>query len=139
MHQLAAMTSAAVIFDFLRVADGTRLHWLETKTWNDAEVKALRQYFWSSTPRRWLEYALVALPANALLTYALHQADFEMMNNAATAFMSYSDEVLSLVITETSKLQNGAATLTVDFGLAGLLEYIAMRWVFSKRKVKKSK
>ena len=139
MQQLAAMAFAAITFDFLRVADGTRLHWQETKTWNDAEVKALRQYFWSSTPRRWVEYALLALPANALITYAFHQSDFDTMNNAATAFMTYSDEVIGLVITETSKLQNGAATLTVDFGVVGLLEYIAMRWIFARRKLKNSK
>ena len=139
MHQLAAMAITAIIFDLYRVTNSTRLYWLVYKEWNDSELKGLRQYFWTSTPRRWVEYALLAIPANALATYVLHSGDFSSMNNAATAFMSYAQSVVGLVIEETSKLKSGAATLTVDLGIVGILEYIAMRYVFAKRKLKNTK
>jgi len=139
MHQLAAIIIAAISIDIFRMGNGTRLYWLVYRTWNDEEVKDLRQYFWSSTPRRWLEYALLALPANALVTYGLHPTEFEGMDNIGTVFFDYAQSVVGLVIEETSKLKSGAATLTVDFGIVGVLEYIAMRYVFAKRKLKKSK
>jgi hypothetical protein len=36
---------------------------------------------------------------------------------------------------EVSDLTAGLASLVVDFGVVGILEYIAARWLFSKRKL----
>jgi hypothetical protein len=137
--QYLAIVIAAVIYDVLRVLYGFRLHRLQTGHWIDKELLPFLQYFLESTPRRWLEYALVAIPANAIVTFVFHMADFDSLNNAATAFFGYAEEVIGLVIEETSKLKSGAASLTVNFGLAGVFEYVAMRWLFAKRKLKNKK
>ena len=138
-HQLLAMFSGAIISDLYREIRASMLSSGKNGDWTKEENRAMRSYFLLSTPRRWLGYALLSLPLNALLTYVLHSEDFSSMNNAATWFMNYSESVLGLVIDEATKLKSGAATLTVDFGIVGILEYLAMRYVFAKRKLKKSK
>lgn len=137
--QYLAIALAALSYDVLRMLYGSHLHHQRTGKWIDKEVLSFLQYFLESTPRRWLEYALIALPANAIVTFAFHMADFDSLNNAATAFFDYAEDVIGLVVQEVSKLKSGAASLTVNFGLAGVLEYVAMRWLFAKRKLKNKK
>ncbi len=134
-NQVIAMLSAAALFDLYRVIDGARLHHQETGRLHDAEIGELRRYFFASSPRRWLEYALLALPANAALTLLLHGSADSELQNLGTYTLGILSEAVGLVAGEVSDLKAGLASLTVDFGIVGLLEYIAARWLFSKRKL----
>lgn len=134
-NQVIAMLSAAAIVDLFRLINGARLHHQETGQWFDAEVGQLRRYFLASSPRRWLEYGLLALPANAALTLLLHGGPDVELQNLGTYTLSILSEAVSLVAGEVSDLKAGLASLAVDFGVVGLLEYIAARWLFSKRKL----
>ncbi len=134
-HQVIAMVAAAVAFDFYRLLNGARLHHEATGRLFDAEVNELRRYFLASTPRRWLEYALIALPANAALTYLLLGGSIDAVQNLGTYTLNVLREAVSLIAGEVSNLTAGLASLVVDIGVVGALEYVAARWLFSKRKL----
>lgn len=138
-RQIVAMLATAVVFDLLRTLDGFRLHRVISGQWTSDYLRSVIDYFIVATPRRWLEYALLALPANALLTLALHPADFDALNNVATLTMSFAQDVLAAFGQQVSELKAGAATSTVNFGITGVLEYLAVRWLFVKRKLKVQK
>ncbi len=135
-RQFIAMVCAAIAFDLYRPIHATVLHRQIHGRWYDEHLAALYEYYWASTPRRWLEYVLLALPANALLTYALHSSDFDTLNNAATLTMAFIQDALGAVRQETSELRAGAMSFAVDFGFTGVLEYLAVRWLFAKRRLK---
>ena len=134
-RQIIAMVSAVAIYDLYRFIKGTWLHHQDTGRWFDAELGELNRYFIASSPRRWLEYALLALPANAALTYLLHGGSPDTIQNLGTYTLGVLAEAVSLVAGEVSDLTAGLASLVVDFGVVGVLEYIAARWLFSKRKL----
>ncbi|WP_304070825.1 hypothetical protein [Maricaulis maris] len=134
-RQIIAMVSAVAIYDLYRLINVARLHHEDTGRWFDAEINELRRYFLFSSPRRWLEYALLALPANAALTYLLHGGSPDAVQNLSTYTLGVLSEAVSLVAGEVSDLTAGLASLVVDFGVVGILEYIAARWLFSKRKL----
>jgi len=136
LHQVAAMVIAALAFDVCRTLDGFRLHRLATGRWLSEDLRSLIEYFISATPRRWLEYALLALPANALLTYVLHTGEFDTLNNAAVLTMNFAQNAWGAAEQEVSRMRAGLASFAVNFGFSGVLEYLAARWLFAKRKLK---
>lgn len=133
--QALAMVIAALAVDAFRVLDGVRLYRLTTGTWYGTQLRTLTNYFFASTPRRWLEYALLVLPANAALTFLLHGDANSEFQNLGTYTLAILGDAVGMVAGEVSDLKAGLASLTVDFGVVGLLEYIAARWLFSKRKL----
>lgn len=135
-RQIVAMVATAIVFDLLRTLDGFRLHRLISGQWTSDYLRSVVDYFIAATPRRWLEYALLALPANALLTFLLHGGEFETLNNLATLTMAFIQDAMGAIRQETSELRAGAMSFAVDFGFTGVLEYLAARWLFAKRRVK---
>ena len=135
-RQIIAMIVTAIIFDLLRTLDGIRLHRLISGQWTSDYLRSVLDYFIAATPRRWLEYALLALPANALLTYLLHAADFAELNNLATLTMAYTQDAINIIQQEASELRASAMSFALNFGFTGALEYVAARWLFAKRRIK---
>lgn len=134
-RQIVAMIAAAAVFDLYRFFKGSWLHHQETGRWRDSAIGELNRYFLASSPRRWLEYALIALPANAAFTYLLLGGSSDAIQNLGTHTLNVLTEAVGLVAGEVSDLTAGLASLVVDIGFVGVLEYIAARWLFSKRKL----
>lgn len=132
--QFIALLATAGLFDVCRALI---IHWskLDDSQADRLERKRLSRYFWASLPRRWFEYALIAVPLNTLVAYTFYGADFTEMNNLAAIFAGYIQEVARLVVSEANELQSGLAALTMDLGVVGLLEYLAVRLLFRQRKV----
>ncbi len=134
-RQLVAMIAAILSFDLLRSALLFALYDPRDADAGHPDNRSLLSFFWASSPRRWAEYALLALPANAALTYLALGAAPADVQNLGVYTLGILSEVLTLVIGEVSDLTAGVASFVFDFGIVGLLEYIAARWVFSKRKL----
>ena len=132
--QFLAMVVMAAAFDGFRAFI---INWskLDDSEADQRERKMLHRFFWSSLPRRWFEYALIALPLNTLVAYALYGPDFTEMGNLAAIFAGYIQEVAGMLVSEANELQSGLAALTMDLGVVGLLEYLAVRLLFRQRKI----
>lgn len=134
-RQVVAMIAAILAFDLSRSALLVALYDPKDADAGHPDNRSLLSFFWASSPRRWAEYALLALPANAALTYLAWEAGPADVQNLGMYTLDILSEVLTLVIGEVSDLTAGVASFVFDFGIVGLLEYIAARWVFSKRKL----
>jgi len=134
-HQVVAMIASAATFDLYRFLRGSWLHHQDSGNWIDPEINELNRYFLASSPRRWLEYALLALPANAAITHLFLGEGQASIQNLGTYTLDVLAEATALVADEVSDLTAGIASLVVDIGVVGVLEYIAARWLFSKRKL----
>lgn len=134
-RQALAMIGAVLGFDLFRSALLVALYEPSDADAGHPDNKSLLSFFWASTPRRWAEYALLALPANAALTYIVLGGSIADVQNVGTYTINILTDVVGLVVGEVSDLTAGLASLVFDFGIVGLLEYIAARWLFSKRKL----
>jgi len=135
LSQAVAMAATILGFDLLRSLLVIGLSREDDLTSGAPSNRTLISYFWSSTPRRWLEYALLALPANAAVTFVLLGDSAHEVQNLGTYTLGVLNDVIGLVSNQVTDLKAGLASLVVDFGIVGLLEYIAARWLFSKRKL----
>ncbi len=129
-NQLAAILATLVAIDLTRITLGQALLGLQCKD----DRRDVSANFVRNLPRRWFEYGIVILPLNSLLTWYLHPSEFSGMENLATWFLSYIQDVFAILLEEISDLASGLASLTVNFLFAILIEYFAAHWIVRRAK-----
>ena len=132
-NQLMAMVIAALCYDAFRIFLIFALSQDDDLEVGMPSNRQLVGHFILSTPRGWLNYALLALPANAALTYLNH--DITSLENVGTYTLGVLQGTVALILGDISNLRASLASLVMDLGVVGVIEYIAVRWVFAKRKI----